>query len=579
VIRRVDLDHFKAFERFSLRLRGDAFVAGPNNAGKSTLIAAMRTAAKMLRHATRRTATYDVLDKGNRVVAHVFAPGQFGLIEENLRHEFRDIEARFTVRFENGVALTAVWPPTPEEQDAFFYLLDGDVSLRTPDDVARGVPSIGTIPILSPIDHQEGVLTSDRYIRDNIDGRLTSRHFRNQLMLLRREPDGSNYEAFQEFARPWIPELELGLVRQRFGPGGGFLDLFFREQGSRIEKEAFWAGDGLQIWFQILLHVFRLRQEDVLILDEPDVYLHPDLQRRLVHLLESVPAQTITATHSPEVLAEAPPESVIWVDKTRRTSVRAPDSSVLTELMTAMGTQFNIRLARALRANRVLFVEGDDMKMLRHLAVAVGAERVANETDIAVIPLRGYSNWDRIEPFVWLMRDLLHDAVDVYVILDRDYRTDDQVSAVQQQLGAIGAHVHVWRRKELENYLLEPHVLARALEMSEPEIRQRLDAITEPLLDFVTERASHERCLLVEKVDRPGVRTEVSEELESVWLDVHRRLAMCPPKEVLRRLNRSLEAEGRKAVTFQRLARTMRRSDVADEARNLLLRIDGSRES
>ena len=108
VLQRVTLDHFKAFERFNLYLRGDAYLAGPNNAGKSTLIAGIRTGAKMLRSAERRVATYDVLDKGNRVVAHPFAYGQFGLVEENLRHEFRENEARFTLRFTNGVALTAV---------------------------------------------------------------------------------------------------------------------------------------------------------------------------------------------------------------------------------------------------------------------------------------------------------------------------------------------------------------------------------------------------------------------------------------------------------------------------------------
>src|SRR2546429_3340765 len=88
----------------------------------------------------------------------------------------------------------------------------------------------------------------------------------------------------------------------------------------------------IQIWLQLLLHVFRLRERDVVVLDEPDVFLHPDLQRRLVRLLDSLPGQTITATHSSEVLVEAAPESVIWVDKWRRNSVSSPDETQLTDL-------------------------------------------------------------------------------------------------------------------------------------------------------------------------------------------------------------------------------------------------------
>lgn len=108
-------------------------------------------------------------------------------------------------------------------------------------------------------------------------------------------------------------------------------------------------------------------------LDEPDVFLHPDLQRRLVRLLDSLGAQTITATHSSEVLVEAPPESVLWVDKGRKRSVAAPEAGASAGLTSALGSVFSIRLARALRVRAVIFVEGDDVKILRQLASTIGA--------------------------------------------------------------------------------------------------------------------------------------------------------------------------------------------------------------
>jgi len=46
-IAEIQLQNFKAFERFRARFTDDAFIVGPNNAGKSTLIAALRTAAHM----------------------------------------------------------------------------------------------------------------------------------------------------------------------------------------------------------------------------------------------------------------------------------------------------------------------------------------------------------------------------------------------------------------------------------------------------------------------------------------------------------------------------------------------------
>ena len=198
-----------------------------------------------------------------------------------------------------------------------------------------------------------------------------------------------------------------------------------------------------------------------MVLDEPDVFLHPYLQRRLVRLLASLPAQTITATHSSEVLAEAPPESVVWIDKSRKRSISGPTPSALAGLSDAMGTGFSIRLARALRAKCALFVEGDDAQILRRIASTTGAARVATETGIVVIPLRGFDNWEHVEPFSWMTDALLDSSVQIFVLLDRDYRTEQECAEIRERLHAANVKCHVWKRKELESYLLEAEPIAR----------------------------------------------------------------------------------------------------------------------
>jgi predicted ATPase len=51
---RVDFSHFKAFDRFSIQLRHFNILVGPNNSGKSTILAAFRILAAALRKATSR---------------------------------------------------------------------------------------------------------------------------------------------------------------------------------------------------------------------------------------------------------------------------------------------------------------------------------------------------------------------------------------------------------------------------------------------------------------------------------------------------------------------------------------------
>jgi hypothetical protein len=482
VIQRVTLRNFKAFERFRLDVRGDALLAGPNNAGKSTLIQAIRTAAQMLRIAFRRNPNETFYDGRDQVLGYSFNSALLGLDTANLQHEFRDVETRMSLRFQGGSVLTAVWPA--DTDDSFFYLQSGRASINNLRQARDAFPEIGTVPVLSPVDTHEEMLTP-KYVRENVDGRLASRHFRNQLYLLAEDKLASGFDAFRAFAHQWTPEMRIKSLRTHSERGRAVFDLYYTEAGRRAEKELVWAGDGMQIWLQLLLHIFRLRERGVLVLDEPDVFLHPDLQRRLVWLLDSLPGQTITATHSSEVLVEAAPEAVVWVDKTRTQSVSAPNKAELASLSASLGTRFNLPMARALRAKCVLFVEGDDAKTLRQIARVIGAQRVASETGIAVMPLRGFDNWEHVEPFTWMSEQLLEGAVEVFVVLDRDYRADSECAKIRDKLRAANVRCHLWRRKELESYLLETPVIARLVGAPEAWVESALEAAAEESEGYV----------------------------------------------------------------------------------------------
>jgi predicted ATP-dependent endonuclease of OLD family len=572
VIKKLRLVNFKGFERFEISFGPESWLVGPNNAGKSTIIAALRTAARMASLAQRRRPEHFAMDGQVQVPAHAFSADQFGLVEENLRHEFRDVETRLEVTFGNGGRLVAVWPTAESEEDAFFYVRSGqDVHVRTTAAARAILRSIGVVPILSPVEHEEARL-SDEHVRANLSSRLASRHARNQLRRLRsQEASVDGYDdrlaEFLDWARPWTQDFRVGDLVERHTDQSVLLDVFCREAGSRTEKELFWAGDGIQVWIQLLMHLFRNEDRDVIVLDEPDLYLHADLQRRLVRLLESMRAQTVAASHSAEVLVEAPPAAVTWVSRDRRRAVRAPSERVASELTAAMGSQFNLRLARALRAKVVLFVEGDDMRMLRNVAATVGATQVAGEVGIVTIPIRGFSNWEHVEPFSWLLSDLLKEAVETLVILDRDFRSDEQVSAVERRLRGAGVHVHVWRRKELESYFLVPRVIARRSRADEEDVRGRLVTAADARKEEVFAQLLAER--LRTEVTATRHMTQVTEtarrEFENRWTDPAARLYLCKAKQLLADLNAWLQENGHRTVSARALSSAMRANEVPEE--------------
>ena len=83
-------------------------------------------------------------------------------------------------------------------------------------------------------------------------------------------------------------------------------------------------GHGLQIWLQAIWFLVRSDRSQTLILDEPDVYLHADLQRKLIRHLLTLPNQTILTSHSVEILSEVAPDQILIVKPRDSRLLRRP---------------------------------------------------------------------------------------------------------------------------------------------------------------------------------------------------------------------------------------------------------------
>src|SRR5262249_34663293 len=136
------------------------------------------------------------------------------------------------------------------------------------------------------------------------------------------------------------------------------LSMFCRE--SRLPREIYWAGFGFQIWMQFLTHLILSSSSAILVVDEPDIYLHPELQHRLLTLLRERTAPVVLATHSTEIINDADPRDVILVDKSRTLGRRLSDLEGVQDVLNKMGSNQNILLTRLSRGKRILFIEGQD---------------------------------------------------------------------------------------------------------------------------------------------------------------------------------------------------------------------------
>lgn len=577
MLARLQLTNFKGFEKFSLRFGGDiSILVGPNNAGKTTAIGALRLCAQLLSHAKMRKPEMVMRDvtRGRSVNAYRLASADGEFSAENVPYEFRTLESRLELHFKNKAALYVVWPDA-EELVPYFYL--EHISGAQPPNlaVARNFySSIGVIQTLAPIESREAVLSA-KHVAANLGTRLASRHFRNQLNQL-RTTDPSGFDDFRDFLLGNSPEVTAIEVCETKSPRNE-IDLFFNESNSRVEKELYWAGDGLQIWFQLLFHIWRLRDVETLILDEPDVYLHPDLQRRLVGISESRESQVIMATHAPEVLAESNPDSVVVIDRTKRSSKKLATGVEMADLSRSLGSGFNLRLVKALRSKVALFVEGNDMKILSNVARKIGASSFQREQGLSVVPMGGSSRRGMASAFGWLSSAFLDSAVDVWVILDRDYIGDDEVLSIINDFKDEGVSAHIWSRNELESFLIHPNAIARITGLAVGEVEEILDAASEELKEgsFAEIQARELEARSKKGDSKKTIYMETREQFEQDWKrDVEWRRSIVPGKDLISAVSRLSVARGKRSISARGLSVNIRSGEIPEEMRKIILSIE-----
>jgi hypothetical protein len=175
-----------------------------------------------------------------------------------------------------------------------------------------------------------------------------------------------------------------------------------------------------------------------------------------------------------------------------------------------------------------------------------------------------------------LLEELLENTVSVFVILDRDYRSDAQITQVEQRLRAIGVFPHVWQRKELESYFLVPSAIARRSGATEDDVRDELLRLASTKKEHVFARILAERHATEVTAHRhqTTVTERVQADFDQQWSGPFKRVFLCDAKDLLAGVNRWLQAEGRKTVSARTLSTTLRTNEIADEMELVISRIE-----
>jgi hypothetical protein len=243
---RVDFSHFKAFRNYSLKLRQFNILVGPNNAGKSTILAAFRILSIGIRKALARKPDVVSGPSGDTHGYHVEL-SSISVAEENIFYNYDDTKpATVVFRLSNGNTLTLYF----KRQGHCVLLARAEKPCLTPTTFGKHFNCpIGFAPILGPVDHDEQLFDKEAARRALLNY-TASRNFRN---IWHHYPD--KFDDFRStLVRTW-PGMDIERPKVEYGSGKPKLYMFCPED--RIPREIFWSGFGFQVWCQMLTHVIQ----------------------------------------------------------------------------------------------------------------------------------------------------------------------------------------------------------------------------------------------------------------------------------------------------------------------------------
>lgn len=241
----------------------------------------------------------------------------------------------------------------------------------------------------------------------------------------------------------------------------------------------------------------------------------------------------------------------------------------------------------------MLFFEGyDDYKILRRFARQLGLTELSTGNDITAFESGGFSQWHKVKAFAWGFKETLNKPLHIGAIFDRDFWSSEELTDIQVELNEHLELAHIHTKKEIENYLLDPEVLEKALrksikerekrtgvEIAEAEsVYQILDRITGPLKNELQGQYIAKRTEFLKKkypgIDSATIATETLRIFEKKWGDLKSRMDIVSGKTTLKLLRDEVQKIYSVSLTDFKIIDEFTTREIPEDLRDLLFKME-----
>ncbi|MBN1830423.1 MAG: ATP-binding protein [Deltaproteobacteria bacterium] len=579
-IKSIHIKRFRKFKENTLLPSQHNVLVGANNSGKTSVLHALRlfflslsgefsgTANKVVFH-KRYINVGDILHVAD--AAELWTDREKGqakttgiIIEIGFQSGLR-VESVFTYRF-GQVHVDATVTANPQNRTGAQI-----------NDVMNH--KLVFIPGLVGILPQEAYVTPARRSAMLIEARY-SEMYRSSLLHL----DTSDKKALKAINSILKSHLGVEITAIKFDPEKDvYVDVKYSQNGIHLDLAS--AGSGMLQIIQLLVYIY-LHNPTLLLIDEPDAHLHPELQEKLGAVLKKVTqdmnAQLFVASHSPDVIDAFSSQEVFFINAEKKKLVSFKnDADFVTGLVEA-GIVTNSSLSRIAVRPKCLVIEDAQISTFKTFDSVLGTNLFNFAGDYK--QAKGVSKFQNIHEVYLAVQGVVGKKIPMFFVQDRDGLPDRYINYIMTKYQQQNMTVEILKRHEIENYLLDGKIIRAALadkgkDVSLKECRKLLIAAAETIKAVArgdirrkAKQVNH-FCSKPDNMDDNAVEAEVDQWFDNLTMNETTVLSVYPGKELIKTVLAKISTDYIVDVRESDLRNVITRMRIGADLRQILERI------
>ena len=453
---KLKIDNFKRVQSIEIDLADVNILVGANGSGKSSIIQAIHLACCVTRQADgvkRKTSTVginelDYLPTENyKMLGHEENWGnKTGTSSSKLELTFQDQNNQILASCELRSARNAGISISGQVPSDLTDLLRKKQKF-----FSAYIPGISGIPNKEEKKAKKVILKACSYGDSNII-------LRNVLLLLKNQ-NVNNLGIIED----WINQIigPLRIFVEHDDESDLIIDCKIELDGQTKPIEL--VGTGYLQLIQIFSYIL-LFEPGILLIDEPDIHLHPTVQENLIRVLTKIASERnmriLLTTHSPFIVRGSPPSvKVYWV----KDGVIESQNRREVELALGWG---------AFGKKIIIVSEDTDISLLKKII----AQWPEIEKFVTFYPGTGYTSITTPQQAAEI-KDALGGKYEIVVHRDRDSLTDEEVRILVEAYAEKGVYLWFPELSDIESYFCQNQFLQDFLGYSEDEANGYVEGI------------------------------------------------------------------------------------------------------